>query len=156
MLIFICPPLLLVNLVPLRKYPPYAMPLPDRGLAVRVFHVSVAMVLAGSLLSLSIPTVILDRNEWVNSSAAPLSKKAQPGPKRVLAEGCLRRLVHDCSRRIGIEDLRCEEHVGPEDDFRTPRDSTRPSCGFEVRFERDAIALRRARNGLRSIYSLVV
>lgn len=118
--------------VPLRRFPPYMMPLPARGLAVRVFHVSVALVLAGSLLYLSSPAVILDREEWAKPSAVPLSNVKQLGSNHVLTEGCLRRLVHECSRRIDLEGLGCEERAGAHDDFRVPYAHDQPHCGFEV------------------------
>lgn len=116
---------------------PHAMPLLDRGLAVRVFHASVALVLAVTLYTLSSPVAILDRRKWEYPPASP----PQVSSKRTLTGGCLRRLVHECSRRPNLEDLRCDDHDGVQDEFGTPTVDIRTACGFEVRRPRSPLAL---------------
>lgn len=113
--------------IPLKRFPPYVMPLPDRGLRLLL----VALVLAGSYLTLIWPAAILNREEWAHPPAAPLSKGIEPSPGRVLTEGCLRLLVYECSRRLDPGGLRCGDRVDPHDDV--PYVNTHPSCGSEVR-----------------------
>lgn len=109
-------------------------PLPDRGLAVRMLYASVVLVLAASLLALSSPAGMLVGEEREHPPAVPLSYRTELSPnRRVLGGGCLRRLVHDCSRRLNLEGLRCEDDVGGRDELRVPRFDAQPSCGFEVR-----------------------
>lgn len=116
--------------VPLRRLPPYVMPPPDRGLAVRVFHLSVALVLAGSLLALRTSAAVLGGEEWAHPPAD--FKGTERNPNRVFTGSCLQRLVHECSRRLGGEELRCEDDVGAQDNDRAPHVNTHPSCGSEV------------------------
>lgn len=100
------------------------MLLPDRRVAV--------LVLAGYLLSFSSSAALLDREEWTRPPAVLPSKGTELSSDDVLTGGCLRRLVHECSRQLGLGGLRCEGRVGEQDDVRAPHVSTHPSCGSEV------------------------
>lgn len=111
------------------------MPLLDGGLAARLFRVSAVLVLAGFLLTLSFRANTLGREERAHSPGGRLSEIPELDSGRLLTGGCLQRLIHECSRsrRLDLEGLRCEDHVGTHDDFRVPDGNTPPSCGTKVR-----------------------